>query len=214
MVKEFKLTAPPKLLLPSHHSAADWDISGANFTIDNSQYVSSPTSFRGNFGSGNTPLLMCKNAAVLKCKYGRLITYWRVTHTIFPFNIFFRYAHPPGNWDWKNYYAVYFTTPAGSWTIKEYVNAALTRTFTSTKVAQNINTWNRYRFSWWWDWEILNCRLDHEVTGAWQQQGDLITIPNDRHGDETYQRVGLCPRNNWSGIWPWIDDTEIWEYIP
>lgn len=195
-----------------HHSASDWDFSSTDWTIATDQYISPPSSFKiPTLNEAGSVHLLCKNAATLQVKFGRLITYHRFTEGSATFYMDFRNTAAPGTVNFANCYQVRFNPVGGTWTLDEYLADVKQRTWSRSKISLSPDTWHRYRLTWWWEWDVLNVRFDIWLEGEWQQQGDIINIPNDLFGDETYQRVGLGPTTFYFYYFAWLDDTQIWE---
>lgn len=206
-----KSNTPP---LP-HHSAVDWDFLNANWSISTATYISPPSSLRfGPASEEGDNLIVCKNPAVLKMTTGRLVTYLRAYTHVHNVCLNFRNTAPPGIANEDNCYQISFTFYATRWYIYERVNAANVRSWSQPKSQQNVHTWYRWRISWWYAWNVLNVTLDLEKDGEWEQQGDIISIPDDRFAAEPYQRTAIRAPYYIRSELSFIDDTEIWEYIP
>ena len=202
------------LYLPNHHSASDWDISSTDWTIATDQYISPPSSFKmPTLGEAPNIHLLCKHTSALQLPYGRLITYHRFKSSETTMRIDFRNTAPPGSVNFNNCYQVTAVTNAIQWTLREYLAGVQQRLWNRSKIPLSPDTWYRYRLSWWWDWDVLNLSFDIWLDGAWQQQGDIISIPNDLFVIETYQRVGIQSSAGNFYDYIWFDDTEIWEVV-
>ena len=201
------------LILPSHASYADWDLTPAEWSISTEHYISPPSSIRWQnpipgFHNGYQ---LCKNSNVLKLPEGRLVTQCRHQSVDEALYLLFRNIIAPGSADDQNCYRLRLTMGSTSTRLSEYLGGSRIRYWTGTWTLPPINTWYNLRISWWLSWGILIFRFERQIDSAWVQQGDDISIDDPLFGEETYQRVGYHLWYGGTGNSFYLDDTEIWE---
>jgi len=213
MVNKKIIKKPTKIR--THASASDWDRSSASWTIQTLVKVSPPSALRlDGAGYGENIHFICKNSNVLKLPYGRTITFFRHADTARDLWLIFRNIAAPGIANIANCYRAYWYCSNTVWTLEERVNNVQVRQWSSPKTTQLANTWYHFRLSWWLSWDIMLVSLDLEINGIWVLQGSEITITNPLFGLETYQRPGIGANSRVTVYPAYIDDTEIWEFIP
>ncbi len=202
-----------KLFLPKpHHSASDWDINDPLWDIITHQFVSPPSSMWWHRDSSTYYYQLCKNPATLKLPQGRLITFLRTTYLGNFIRFAFRNTAPPGTANFDSGYFVHTLANDPYWGLREFLDGVYQRSWQTNHDTFPINTWIKYRLSWWITWDVLQVRLEHQVNGEWVQDGNDISVENPLFGDSDIQRCGMGGRI-WSDTQTlYWDDTEIWEY--
>ena len=201
--------------LKTHHSAGDWNFSSPNWRITNLLYQSPPSAFQTwNEMNPCSCLILCKNAAVLKLPWGRIVTWLRHPQQAAAWQITFRNTAPPGSANLNNCYQVYFSLELLSWYLTERQAGAVVREWSTAKSALLPNTWYHIRVNFIPQWDQMVVSLEIEIDATWVQQGELITVVNPLFEGEDYQRPGIQGNNPQYYNHATWDDTEIWEYVP
>ena len=210
-----KLIIPkPKIILP-HASANDWDFNSSRWQIQTTHYVSPPSALQIGTITALVELhSLCKNAAVLILPQGRIVKWVRLANAQRYVYFNFRNTAPPGTSNNENGYFVTFRLSELTWALVERVNGTNKRVWERPKPAYEANTWYRFRLSWWMSWDLMIVTLERKINEEWVKQGDIISIENPLYGDAQYQRPGVGGQGGAGGNEVYIDDTEIWAYIP
>jgi len=200
------------------HSLADWDFQpGQGLGIGTDQYVSSPSSLQEQLvdvPGKEIAWVFLKSSIRQKIQEGRFITYHRTTHAIWQdwFVYFWTQAKPINRFPANTYFIRFLTADI---TLGYMLNDA----WNSIKVMPrdyewNINTWYRYRVTWFTFLDAsletaLKVIVDIEQAGEWVEKMNYnITDPLWLASDT--KLVGFDFRGSDTSP-SWIDDTEIWE---
>jgi hypothetical protein len=182
----------------------DWDFQNAGWTIDNTTYVSSPSSYKE--AAGYTTLSRRTNCQVLP--QGRIITNFRASNTARYLHLSCRNQAALGTADMLNTYAVIRALAGSNAQARRFVDGSYAWTADIGAVdALSINTWYKFRITWWNDWGSLRFRLERWVTDAWVQEGIDVSDPANTWATSGVNRVGFASGGSAS---VWQDDTEIW----
>ncbi len=216
-----KLLLPPTGIKPPfptpsdvHHSVSDWDYTpGAVYTLDTSQYVSSPRSLRiggPGFLDDNT-IFLCRIAATRNLPQGRVSSWHRDTVGVSSKSYPFRNQAALNSASQANMYQVVITH--NSWQFTKRVGGALT-IIAEQPLVTVPDTWYHDRVTWWNGVTALNvpaltCMLERYIPAVWVQQGDWVYDENNLWKDSAINRCGV---GSWDDPtdYSWIDDTEIW----
>ncbi|MBA7696219.1 hypothetical protein ES703_104862 [subsurface metagenome] len=205
----------PKILIPEHHTIADWDFRhGALYrSLSATRYISEPTSlkFLNATGSYIWDTVLCRLDSTLCLPQGEVRTwlYPSADWAHHPFS--FRNQAALGSSNNSNHYfielsfnvAYLICAVAGDWTIKG-----------SVAVSYSLTEWNRWRIVWYngetpGEVPALCVDLYKEVAGEWVKQGSTMYDTANRWKDSAVNRCGIegDSVNNHPEYW---DDTEIW----
>lgn len=183
--RELELPAP-------HHSLSDWDFrSGETYALDNSIYVSSPSSLRitkpGT--TGTYASCCCRDSGTLDLPQGRLETYWRASSTgIRPIWVF-RNQSSPGTISQTNTYWV-AGVASGVFNCQKLVGGSATA-IGSWTLAWSANTWYNRRCTWWKEAAALLIRFEYWDGSAWQLAGTDLTDSSPAFEGSGTNRVGF-----------------------
>lgn len=198
-------------------TTGDWDFSGTNWALDVAVYVSSPSSVRRN-GSGNL-IYTAKNtiAPPTYLKEGRLVTYFRLEQWAYggvdsQIMFLFRYQS-----EWNTYFvsAKRTVTDAMDWVIGRYIDGFLTTLKSATLTTLPFGAFNKLRITFWKDAAGLVIRVEYWNGSAWVSLVSDTYDSADQWGDVGgkigFKDIGVSGGPATSA---YIDDTEIWGFIP
>lgn len=200
------------LLLP-HHSTGDWDKDTALWGLSTLQFVSSPSSVY--FFSTAPPewtTFLCRNANVNKMPEGRLTCWIRLGHISDYLQFWFRVNSPLGIVSFDNSYILEILTD-GDWTLYEFLGGVLQRSWPRFCRGLGVATWYNIRFMWWLSWGLMIFKLEFFRDGAWEQQGDIISVDNPLHGDADLQRTAFRAKCHSDHEYTFFDDYTLDEVL-
>lgn len=180
------------LLLPKHHSSADWDFRNASWLIDTAQYVSSPSSLK--FTGSNTAL--CKNSVPATIPLGH-VEFWFRSQAVsaYPLIIEFRNQAAVGSANRADTYELQRTLDGinsdavAFWRFEGGIAQWIARLGAITSLP--ANTWHKFRVSWWESWGQLRMRLERWDGANWVQEGSDQVDPVNKWSDSAINRCGL-----------------------
>ena len=194
---------------PELDALGDWDFFNINYGLDTTRYVSSPSSLK----CWDVGRFLCRVPDTLQVREGRLVTYLYIQEYgkgyIIHFD--FRSIAPLGE-ETSERYSVLFSTKDVPYTVRawRYTTELYSKSLTSEDYEHiPINTFHRYRVTWWVFGGILYIRFESETDGDWYE---FFTVedPTNKYATEEYNRVGMC----WyMSAEFWVDDTEIWKAV-
>ncbi|MBA7659313.1 hypothetical protein ES703_67290 [subsurface metagenome] len=200
-----------------HHSLADWTFDpDGNFYIDNSQYVSPPTSLAcPHTGGGSVGAwFFLKPALGANIPEGILATYERYLYTT-PREVkfFFRSQALPINSRPANTYL--FSLLRTTCSLQQWVdNVGINLKIEDLSYTRTSNTWFHHRLTFY-TWlnvslrTVLTVIFETEIGGSWVQQLTHDIIDPLWQGSPT-NRVGFAVHGSLLIFRHWVDDTEVW----
>ncbi|MBA7572833.1 hypothetical protein ES708_14620 [subsurface metagenome] len=207
-------TRKGNLLLPKHHSVADWDFEfgATKRSLSSARYVSPPTSLCILEPTG-TPffdVILCRVPGTLCLPQGE-VRNWHYYHYSDSRVAMFRNQSPLGSAINDNYYEVYLI----STTARLYSKSAGILTKRDETSCQTFtDQWAHYRVVFWNGYtplavEALCVNLYREIAGEWVQEGETMYHTGNLWKDSEINRIGFHAHSlaNWPEYW---DDTEIW----
>lgn len=181
---------------------SDWDFSGAGWTIETAQYVSSPSSIYSAAGL----YLLCRKSTCQVLPEGQFVTWLRRATTAAGLYAFFRNQTALGSAGYQNTYAVIRSLGAGNAILRRFNSGTPTDVgIFGSLGALSINTWYKFRVTWWRNWGKLRVRLERWTGSAWQQEGSDVEDATNQWDTSSVNRVGFSMQG--SDYW---DDTEIY----
>lgn len=184
-------------------TTSDWDFSSANWTLDLTVYVSSPSSLR----STGTVLPLCKYAGTTALNQGRLVYQyrWSSNYTCRPWC---RNQRTVGGSDEQNGYRGYFwPNPASTWRVQEVTGGSASDLASGTTYltgAFSLNTWYGLRWTWWTSGGVLILRFER-LNGSWAKVIDDVPDSSPSWEGNPTNRTGIAMSTG-----AYQDDTEIW----
>lgn len=191
--------------MKKHHSSGDWNFLNTSWTLDSTIYVSAPSSLHFTAYTNNTKIKVT-TVPIANVKEGRIITYLRADLVDGrDIDIVFRYQ------DDNNYY--YFKCIAnsggGTQSIGRYKDG-VNKGFQLGWKVMSVDTWYKFRITWWNDIVGLVIRVEHWNGSAWE-----TLIPDAYDSENLWQtiggRIGFGSFHDLVNCHHfWIDDTEIY----
>lgn len=186
---------------------SDWDFSTTGWSIDNTQYVSSPSSLKT---TDNTLAVLCKHSGCTDLEEGRVVTQFRGSSDLLLLLLHVRNQSAVGapaitdgyrvvrrlDGDSANCYVGRWESGAMVWSASFW---------DASVAALAANTWYQYRVTWWQDWQGVRFRMEIWDGAAWVADGVDVTDGEDKWIGSGINRVGMQGRANM-----WFDDTEIY----
>lgn len=199
--------------LVKHHSSGDWDYSSTNWELDEAQYVSAPSSLSVLEIGGVylTALVKTTTVPIANVKEGRLETYFRHNHEGVHNKVDFIFRYQ----DADNCYYLFIRMYDGiDGSLQVYrVKAGVPTLLDHKDVASfAVNTWFRYRVTWWNDYVGLVIRVEKYSAGEWVTEFDAYDSENN--WKDIGGRVGAASSRFEDPYHVWIDDTKIYGIPP
>jgi len=182
---------------------SDWDFQGTTWAITTAQYVSAPSSLTATGGLS----ILSRRADCQVLPQGQIVTQFR-GHSTDYLHLFCRNQAALGLANYENCYQLMriSTGASASCVVRRRESGSVVwEVSLGTLDALSIDTWYKFRFTWWNDWGKVRFRLERWVTDAWVQEGVDVEDPTNKWATSSINRVGLYPTS--SQIW--YDDTEI-----
>lgn len=194
---------PPALILP-HHSSGDWDFSNINWGIDNTQFVSAPSSVRGDA----ILHVLAKGAFPTAINQGKLTSHVRMDINMRYFGVLFRNQKPAGAADGQNSYLLLRRFDGLFCKFQRYEAGGVVWTGDLGALdALASPAWHHLRVSWWESWGKLRMRLERWIGAAWVQEGVDQEDPANKWSGNPVNRAGIYFQAT-----TWYDDTTpCWE---
>jgi len=201
-----------------HHSLGDWDFEAGHFYfLDNTEYVSSPTSLCTPLSTPATTYfyVFLKDTLGKNIPNGRFITDWRFTGFVDRMEIYLRQQPPFVHRGTEDGYVVLVNPVAGHWRISRYTGGTGGIENTESLTSLVVDTWYKIKLDFY---EYLNADLNYilrielfvEIDGEWVSQGhwdDSTPLFSDSEDN----RLGFALRAYQVGAFAWVEDTQIWE---
>ncbi|MBA7589258.1 hypothetical protein ES708_31339 [subsurface metagenome] len=200
-------------LKSEHHTLTDWDFQygAAGRLLDNSTYISEPTSLKMFTTNGRMrSAILCRIPGTLVLPQGEVRTWIRVTRPNYC-PAMFRNQSPLGNPTFLNCYYIWLAYTTAS--LHRFVDGADTGVAYTTCYTVAL-TWVHYRTFWYngktpGDVPALCVDLYREIAGEWSKMGDTLYDTDNMWKDSEINRTGV-----WAWVADnedeWYDDTEIW----
>jgi len=198
------LIAPFKML---HHSSGDWDFeAGADWDLDNGQFVSAPSSLRIKHTTFKYTLVKTGVVPIANVKEGQMDTYVRVAIAGADHKVRFVFRYQDAN----NYYCVEIST--SNYLIIRRKAGVETTLDSGVHGVSIVGAWGRFRVTWWNDYVGIVLRFEKYVAGAW------IFVDDGYDSENNWQAIGgrcgfIAKRDSFANNWLWIDDTNIYGVV-
>lgn len=191
-----------------HHSTGDWDFTGPDWRLDDTRYVSPPTSLATS-GAYGPYSVICRLPETLVLPYGRIV-YWCCFYEASHASAVFRNQSPLGTAHWRDTYYLRLLGGVQSQILRVENFGVFWREYIPWTPALNI--WHHVRLTWWLglapgDIPALAIRVEVEEEGGWVSKGDFFD-PTNKWVNSGINRVGHYLHR--TAEIQRIDDTEIW----
>lgn len=203
------------LLLPKHHSIADWDFNDNTCRIlDPALYISEPSSLRMYRPGPTEPpavIALCRIAETQCLPQGELRTWARSHVAAGEIVLTFRNQAALGTSNADNEYDWHIYSPFAQCVSRVGGDETI---LGSVPLTVETDTWYHWRCCWWNGYtpeaeEAICMEFYQEEAGEWIKKGDTIYDTNNHWKDSEVNRVGIrsCPTYT---LTFYFDDTEIW----
>lgn len=190
---------------------SDWTYTNGDPSLDDSTYVSSPSCIRfKSFVAHQYLYAISKKAEVQSIINGQVITNFRFNSVqsnayAMP-NIYFRFQ------DTNNFYVINFDNRTGLLKIQFNQCVAGTNTTIDTRswtFTPLVNTWYKFRITFWEVASILYVRIEYWSGSAWVKQGADMDDQTPVFTSGGKMGIGAIIGSDLSN-YVWHDDTELW----
>lgn len=209
-------------MILKHHSTTDFDFRTANWLLDDSQFISAPTSLKlTKITPSAIQITILKDILSGPIEQGRIVSWCRSPYvSTSSFHAFvFRNLSPDNSASTFPFYAVVFFSTAARW--MKYTSATAFTTL-HTWLADGrpfivANEWRCLRVSWWngknpSDIDATVCRFERNIDGIWYPTTDAYDT-DQLNKNAPVQRCGVGFHSAIADSYDWWDDTEFWKPI-
>jgi len=220
MAKKVVERPKTKLILPKHHSLADWDYRpGCLFGLYADQYISAPSCLRAIVDPPEETIenFYLKAALAPEIHDGRIVDWTRVQNDAYSYSGYlFRVQDTPFDSFPLNCYRLHKTREYSQ--LYRVMDGEMTKLLEqATDPYDDVDTWYHWRLTFWQYAggdlaSILRITLEIEVDGEWTQLW-YIDDADNLWAESEVNRIGFYATAYPSGKFTWRDNTEIWRAI-